>query len=51
MGRATADVGGGFTLDGTIPGNMDPFAPSQVDIVATGLQSAKSASAAFALTT
>jgi hypothetical protein len=50
MGRAIADSGGGFTLDVRIPGNQDPFAPKQVDIVATGQQSAKSADAPFALT-
>lgn len=50
MGRAIADAQGRFSLDARIPGNMDPFAPRQVTIVATGRQSVKSADAVFALT-
>ncbi len=50
MGRAVADSQGRFTLNVRIPGNLDAFAPRQVSIVATGLQSVKSADASFALT-
>jgi hypothetical protein len=50
MGRTVADSRGMFTLNVRIPGNQDAFAPKQVNIVATGLQSAKSADASFALT-
>lgn len=50
MGRAVADAQGQFTLGVRIPGNQDPFAPIQVHIVATGLQSVKSADAVFTLT-